>query len=73
MEASSRTAVSSISVEQFAEATFSAVLRALDTRAKQSPAEAAIKSAAVGPIIYGIIAWPEGFPSELSAPQGFAQ
>jgi hypothetical protein len=46
-----------ITVEDFAEATFRSVLRALEARERP-----------FGPIIYGIIAWPEGFAGETIGP-----
>jgi hypothetical protein len=47
-----------ISVDQFAEATFAAVLRAL--QAERKPGRLPL-----GPIIYGIIAFPEAFEGQL--------
>ena len=47
-----------ISVDQFAEATFAAVLRAL--QAERQPGRLPL-----GPIIYGIIAFPEAFEGQL--------
>jgi hypothetical protein len=64
MEGTPRPSVSRISVDDFAEATFSAVLRALDAREQAATEQKA--AVAVGPIIYGIIAWPQGIPGDLS-------
>jgi hypothetical protein len=52
----------SISVDDFAEATFKAVMRAAEAR-KLEPGDDRQKLI-LGPIIYGIIWWPEGFPGE---------
>ena len=54
-------ALARISVADFAEATFTAVLRAIDVREVN-------KTRPFGPIIYGIIAWPDGFP-EIIGPE----
>jgi len=47
-----------ITVDQFAETTFAAVLRALQT--ERQPGRLPL-----GPIIYGIIAFPEAFEGQL--------
>ena len=61
-EAEKQARIANITVEEFAEVTFKSVLRALESRqGKRFP---------IGPIIYGIIAWPEGFPGEIVNPTG---
>lgn len=53
-----QSAAGRITVDEFAEASFNAVLRALDARAERVRDE----RPPFGPIIYGIIAWPSDFP-----------
>jgi hypothetical protein len=57
--------VSQISVDEFAEATVAAVLRGLEARPRPD--------IRLGPIVYGIIAWPEGFPEQFGKPQAFGE
>jgi hypothetical protein len=59
------TPISKITVGEFAEVTFSSVLRALEARDRKRP---------FGPILYGIIAWPDGFGfPEFVGPGGIGE
>jgi hypothetical protein len=62
---------SHISVQEFTEATFTAVMRAMDARNAARIVPGAKEDFKIGPIIYGIVAWPDGdgFP-QLQGPQG---
>lgn len=59
--------VGSISVDDFTEATFKAVLRAFDAHKEQ---RAVGPELLPGPIVYGIIFWPEGGPPGTGPPFG---
>lgn len=61
-------AAARISVDEFAEATFKAVLQAIEARRLQSPEDRILFP---GPLAYGIIWWPEGMqqPGVLVGPQ----
>jgi len=62
MEGARETPAAQITVDEFAEVTVAAVLRGLEAR--RNP------DLRLGPIVYGIIAWPEGLPEQVATPRG---